>query len=174
MMKTNNVDLVNASAFANEVKKDSSKAIKPKKVAGTWNLTPGKVQFSAVLEHATGSTLLEADAPPILGGEGQKPDPVQYCLFGIAACFAQTFASIAAEKGITLSKLAVSAENKINLSSGLGLGDIPPTEMVKLTVIASAQDGSQLSEIEELARKRCPGIYCLTHPIKLETELKTE
>ncbi len=174
MTRINNVDMGNAAAFANEVKKDKSKAIKTKKVTGTWNLEAGQPQFSAVLGHAAGSTEIYADAPPFLGGSGQKPDPVQYCLFGLAACFAQTFASIAAEKGVALSKLSVSAENEINLSPVLGMGSEPPVESAKISVTASGAERSKLLEIEALARQRCPGVYCLTHPVRLETRLKTE
>jgi len=173
-MKINNVDMQQAAAFANEVQKDKSKAIKVKKITGSWNFPEGNPQFSAVLAHASGTTTVEADAPPFLGGAGQKPDPVQYCLFGLAACFAQTFASVAAEKGVTLSKLSVSAENTVNLSAALGIGNEPPTELVKITVTASGAESSKLSEIEALARDRCPGVYCLTNPIQLQTELKVE
>src|SRR3989338_2171058 len=99
-MKINNVDMEKAGAFVEEVKNDKSKAIKVKRVEGSWNLGEGKPQFISNLEHANGSTIAEADAPPFLGGNGIKPDPVQYCLFGLAACYAQTFASVAAEKGV--------------------------------------------------------------------------
>ncbi len=170
-MKMNNVDLERAGAFAEEVKEDRSKAVKAKRVTGTWNLQEGKPQFAATLEHAAGITAVEADGPPFLGGSGSKPDPVQYCLFGLAACFAQTFASVAAEKGVELTQLEVSAENKVNLSKALGLSDEPIVESVKLTVTASGSDDAVLGEIERLARERCPGAYCLTRPIKLETEL---
>ncbi|MBI2656638.1 OsmC family protein [Candidatus Woesearchaeota archaeon] len=139
---------------------------------GTWNLEDGKVQFASTLEHANGSTFVEADAPPFLGGNGIKPDPVQYCLFGLAACFAQTFASIAAEKGIELKKLRVAAENKVNLSMALGLGNEPIVEKVKLLVEVSDVDKDKVKEIELLAKERCPGVYCLTNPIKLDIELK--
>ncbi len=173
-MEINNVNLEKAGAFAAEAQKDKTKALKAKKIAGVWNLAEGRPQFSAVLQHASGSTLVEADAPPFLGGSGQKPDPVQYCLFGLAACFAQTFASIAAEKGVRLSKLSVSAENNINLSAALGMGKEPPTELVKITVTASGAESSKLEELEALAKERCPGVYCLTHPIKLKTGLKVD
>src|SRR3989304_8711877 len=129
-MKINNVDTGKAGAFLEEVKSDRSKAIKTKRVEGEWNFSGA--QFSATLEHATGKTVVEADGPPFLGGSGIKPDPVQYCLFGLAACFAQTFASIAAEKGIELKKLKVAAENKVNLSMALGLSDEPIVEKVIL------------------------------------------
>ena len=171
-MKLNNVNLDNAKAFVEEIKKDKSKAIKIKRVEGSWNFREGNPQFASTLEHANGSTVAEADAPPFLGGNGIKPDPVQYCLFGLAACFAQTFASIAAEKGIELGELKVAAENKVNLSRALGLGNEPIVEKVKLFVEVSGIDKSKLKEIEELAKERCPGVYCLTNPIKLDIEVK--
>src|SRR3989338_5627540 len=167
-MKINNVDIEKAGAFIEEVKQDKSKALKIKRVEGTWNLKEGKVQFTSTLEHAQGSTITEADGPPFLGGSGLKPDPVQYCLFGLAACYAQTFASIAAEKGIKLKQLKVAAENKVNLSRALGLSDEPIVEKVILEVKAFGEKGENLSEIKKLAEQRCPGVYCLTNAIKLE------
>ena len=131
-MKLNNVNLEKAGAFVEEVKQDKSKALKVKRVEGTWNLEDGKVQFASILEHAQGSTIVEADGPTFLGGSGIKPDPMQYCLFGLAACYAQTFASIAAEKGVKLKQLKVAAENKVNLSKALGLSNEPIVKKAKL------------------------------------------
>src|SRR3989339_964529 len=167
-MRINNVNLEKAGAFVEEVKQDKSKALKVKKVEGVWNFEDVKTQFTATLNHPQGSTVIEADGPPFLGGSGIKPDPVQYCLFGLAACFAQTFASIAAEKGIKLKQLKVAAENKVNLSRALGLSDEPIVEKVILEVKASGEKGEDLSEIKRLAGQRCPGVYCLTNAIKLE------
>ena len=170
-MKLNNVNLERAGAFVEEVKKDKTKSIKVKKVEGAWNFEDGKTQFTATLSHPQGSTVIEADGPPFLGGSGIKPDPVQYCLFGLAACYAQTFASIAAEKGIKLIELKVSVENKVNLSKALGLSDEPIVEKVKLQVNASSDGGDNLDDVKRLAEERCPGVYCLTNPIKLDVEL---
>jgi len=64
--------------------------------------------------------------------------------------------------------LKISVENKVNLSKPLGLGDEPIVERVKLSVTASGN--GDLKEIEKLAKERCPGVYCLTNPIKLEVE----
>ena len=173
-MKMNNINLEKVGAFVEEVKKDKSKALKVKRVEGNWNLEDGKVQFVSTLEHANGSTIVEADAPPFMGGSGLKPDPVQYCLFGLAACFAQTFASIAAEDGIELKKLKVTAENKVNLSRALGLSNEPIVEGVKLIVEVSNSDKDKLKEIGQLAKERCPCVYCLTNPIKLDIEMNPQ
>jgi len=174
-MKINNVDMSNAVAFVEEVKKDKTKALKTKRVEGNWSFEDGKAQFSAVLEHPRGSTVIESDGPPFMGGSGVKPDPVQYCLFGLAACYAQTFASIVAEKGIELTKLKVTAENKVNLSKALGLSNEPIVERVKLFVEVSSEVGkNMLNEIENIAKERCPGVYCLTNPIKLDIEVNKQ
>src|SRR3989338_5331780 len=149
-MILNNVNLEKAAAFVEEAKKDKSKAIKMKKVEGSWNFIEGMPQFTSTLEHANGATVTEADGPPFMGGSGTKPDPVQYFLFGLASCFAQTFASIAAEKGIELKQLKIAVENKVNLSKPLGLSDEPIVEMAKLFVTASGS--GDLKEVERLAR----------------------
>ncbi len=171
-MKINNVDLDKVQGFVEEVRVDRTKAFKEKRVEGIWNFEEKEPQFRAVLEHADGKTAIEADAPPFLGGGGIKPDPVQYCLYGLAACFAQTFASVAAEKGIELKSLKVAAENRVNLTKSLGLGDEPVVEEAKITVSAKADDRTKMEEIGKEARERCPGVYCLTNPVKLEIEMK--
>jgi uncharacterized OsmC-like protein len=171
-MRINNVDLARVGAFVEEVKKDKSKAIKIKRVGGEWNLEEGKPQFRGTLKHASGSTVLEADGPPFMGGSGMKPDPVQYCLYGLAACFAQTFASIAAEKGVKLKHLRVAVENRVNLIRPLGLGDDPIVESVSILLDVSSDNDEEIGEIERLAKERCPGVYCLINPIKLEIKTK--
>lgn len=171
-MNVNNVNMEKAGAFAEEVRKDQSKALKVKRVEGEWNFEEGKPQFKAELKHATGTTLVEADGPPFTGGGGMKPDPVQYCLFGLAACFAQTYASIAAEKGVKLGKLKIVVESKVNLLKPLGLGDEPTVEEVKLQAeVSGSAEKDELDEIAKLAGERCPGVYCLTKPIKLSVEV---
>lgn len=167
-MKINNIDVERAAAFRREAAADKSKALKAKRVEGTWNLSGA--QFTAALEHAADVTTVESDSPAFMGGSGAKPDPVQYCLFGLAACFAQTFASVAAENGVRLHSLNVAAENRVNLLKPLGLGDEPVVERVKIIVTASG-DGD-LDAIRTIAEERCPGVYCLTKPIPLEVEGK--
>ncbi len=170
-MKLNNVDVGKAALFVSEVKKDAGKAVKEKKVVGEWVFEEGKPQFKAILQHGEKSTAVEADGPSFLGGSALKPDPVQYCLFGLAACFAQTFAGIAAEQGILLTKLVVSAENRVNLAKALGLGEQPIVEKAFLAVEVESSAPGKMKEIEMLSRERCPGVYCLTNPIPLEIKL---
>lgn len=168
----NHMNLEGMKIFLEEVKQDQSKAKKSKKVECSWNLEEEKPQIESKVQHPKGETILRSDFAPFMGGEGLAPDPIQYCLFGLAACFAGTFMSVATMMGIKIHSLNVSAENLVDLSRSLGLTNNPIVERVKIiaTVKSDARE-EQLKDLERLAQERCPGVYCLINPIPLETEL---
>jgi uncharacterized OsmC-like protein len=171
-MKINNVNIEAAGKFVEQAKADSSVTKKSKRVQGSWDFTDGQPQFSATLSHETGTTTLRADFAPFMGGAGLAPDPIQYCLYGLAACYAGTFVGLAASQGVVLRSLSVIAENRMDLSRSLGLSDAPVVEKVKLALEVDTDAGEeQLAELERLAQERCPGVYCLSNPIPIEFEL---
>ncbi len=169
-MHMNNVDTEKIKAFAAEVQADSGKAKKTKKVVVEWQMQDA--QLKATLEYPAGKSVLVADMAPALGGKGRAPDPVQYCLFGTASCYAATFATIASEKGIVIQSLRVTAENCVNLSQTLGMNDAPIVERVSITVeIQSSARREELEQIKLLTNQRCPGMYCLTHAIPVDVKI---
>jgi uncharacterized OsmC-like protein len=171
-MKPNNVNLPGMMAFMEQAQKDPSVLKKQKRVEGIWNLGAGP-QFSATLAYPKGERTLEADLAPFMGGEGVAPDPIQYCLYGLAACFAGTFVSLAAAQGVALRSLRVVAENQVDLTRPMGLGDKPVVERVALTLVADTDaSDADLGDLERLARERCPGVFCLTQPIPLDTRVE--
>jgi uncharacterized OsmC-like protein len=166
------MNLEGLQIFVEDAKKDLSKAKKSKKVECSWNFDEGKPQIESRVQHPKGETVLQSDFAPFMGGEGLAPDPIQYCLFGLAACFAGTFMSMATMMGIKIQALRVSAENFTDLSKTLGLTNNPIVEKVKvIATVKSDAKNEQLKELERLANERCPGVYCLINPIPLETEL---
>jgi len=168
----NHMNLEGMKIFLEEVKQDHSKAKKSKKVECSWNLEEGKPQIESKVQHPKGETILRSDFVPFMGGEGLAPDPIQYCLFGLAACFAGTFMSVATMMGIKIHSLNISAENLVDLSRSLGLTNNPIVERVKIiATVKSDATEEQLKDLERLAQERCPGVYCLVKPIPLETEL---
>jgi uncharacterized OsmC-like protein len=172
-MKVNNVNVEAAGEFVEQVKADASLAKKSKRVEGRWSFTEGQPQFSATMSHKTGETTVRADFAPFMGGEGLAPDPIQYCLYGLAACYAGTFVGLAAAHGVVLHSLSVVAENRVDLSRSLGLSDNSVVEQVTLTLeVGCDADQNTVEELQRLARERCPGVYCLTNPIPLETYLR--
>ena len=171
-MKLNNVNLPGMMAFMEQAQQDPAVLKKQKRVEGVWNLGSG-AQFGATLAYPKGERTLEADLAPFMGGEGLAPDPIQYCLYGLAACFAGTFVALAASQGVALRSLRVVAENQVDLTRPLGLGDQPVVERVSLKLIVDADaTDAVLADLARLARERCPGVYCLTQPIPLDTRVE--
>ena len=170
-MKMNNINLTEMKIFMEEVKQDLSKAKKSKKVECSWNFVEGKPQVESKPQHPKGKTSLRSDFAPFMGGGGLAPDPIQYCLFGFAACFAGIFMSTATMVGVNIQSLKVSAENFMDLSKTLGLTNNPIVGKIKITTtVKSDEKEEQLRGLEKLGYERCPGVYCLVNPIKPETE----
>ncbi len=116
---------------------------------------------------------VESDQAPFMGGEGRAPNPIRYCLFGMAACFTATFAAIAVEKGLEAESFVVTAENKANLKKAFGFSEDPIVEKVFLNIeLKSDAAREKIEEVRKLALERCPGVYCLTRAIPLESKIK--
>ncbi len=174
-MGLNNINTDAAGKFMEEARNDPQIAKKSKRVEGEWVFEEGKSQFKATLAFKEGERVVESDFAPFMGGKGLAPDPIQYCLYGMAACYAGTFVSLATMEGIALRGLKISVENKVDLTRTLGLSSNPIVEGVEVTLtVASDVQRERIEQIEALARDRCPGVYCLINPIQLTTNLVTE
>ncbi len=168
----NNVNTAAMKAFFEKVKANPEAARMSKRVEGEWVFTEGAPQFRARLAFKQGEQVVETDLPPPMGGHGLAPDPVQYCLYGLASCYAGTFMTIATMEGVELRELRVQIENKIDLSQTLGLSQNPIIEGVEISLTArSDAPREKLEKIEALAKERCPGVYCVTHAIPFTTRL---
>jgi uncharacterized OsmC-like protein len=171
-MKINNVNVSKLETVLGEVKKDPAKAKRVNRIEGQWNTGEG-AQFSAEVQYENGKITLEADQPSFLGGGGTRLGPVMYCLYGTASCYAATFATMAAMEKVTIRRLKVVAENNIDFSRVFGLSDNPIVEEVRITLtVDSDAPKEKLEAIEKLSYERCPAVYCLTHPIRLTTQLQ--
>jgi uncharacterized OsmC-like protein len=172
-MKPNNVNVQGMMAFMEEASANPAVLKKQKRIEGVWNLEEGHPQFKATLAYQTGERTIESDLAPSMGGAGLAPDPIQYCLYGLAACYAGTFVSVAASEGVVLRSLRVVAENHVDFTQPMGLGNRPIVERVSLTLVADTDaDDDKLAALESSARDRCPGVYCITRPIPLTTSIR--
>lgn len=158
------------------VKKNPGEAKRVTKVEGTWNIDEGDgSQFEAEIAFEKGKMNLEMTQPTFLGGNGSRPGPMHYCLFGLASCYAATFATVAAMEDFPLDGLKIIAENRIDFSKVLGLSNNSPIEGVKITAIVKTDAPEpEIRRIEKLAKERCPVVFCLTNPIHLDTELEIQ
>lgn len=95
--------------------------------------------------------------------------------YGVAACTAATFATIAATEGVKLKKMRVAVEGHMDFSKTLGISDNPIVEEVKLRITVDSDAGDKkIQELGRLAEERCPAVFCLTNPIKMTVEVAKE
>ena len=88
----NNINLVELNKTIDSAKEDKNMLKKQLIVEGEWSFVEGKPQFNSNIVTQSGKNyLLSADEPISFGGTEASPNAVQYCLFGIAACYAATF-----------------------------------------------------------------------------------
>jgi len=130
-------------------------------------------QISSELVFAKGREKINIDNAPFMGRKGRAPNPMQHCLLGIVACFLGTFATIAKELGLEISELSAEAEASINLSKPLDIGDEPINKGIKITLnIKSDEAEDKIEHAKKLAIERCPAVYCITNPIRLDVNMR--
>ncbi len=173
-MIMNHVNMKKLNELVEAVKKDPANAKITPKIAGKWIFEMNQPQFRSVMDIEGKQFTVDADMPTKLGGWGTKPGPLHYCLYGLASCYAFTFAAIAAMEGIKLKRLEMEAESQLDVSKVLGLSEKPIVEGVKWKVkVSSDAPREKIERLKKLAKERCPAVYCLTNPIKLTIDLTT-
>lgn len=171
----NNTDLDKISQTVENGKRDKLTLKKPVKLQGEWNLDPSKgYQFKTELAYEKGKQVIEIDSPSFLGGNGNRLGPMAYCVAGIASCFIATFVSVAATKGIKLSKLNVNTECIINFAKTFDVADEPITEGINFEIEAQSgnADKQQLQKLVKIAEERCPAMYSMKHEVKVNASVK--
>jgi uncharacterized OsmC-like protein len=173
-MIRHNVDLSRLMGFVEDARSDPARARKVQVVEGVWNVGEGP-QFSAEIPFEGGRQVADADQPSLQGGGGRARNPMLYCLFGLASCYGATFAAMAAMENVQIRALRVRAQANVNHSRALGLSSDPPIERITLIVSAdSSASVETLKRIREEAWKRCPAVYCVTNPVRLEVSVEAK
>ena len=97
-----------------------------------------------------------------------------YCVAGIASWITATFVSVAATKGIRLSKLNVNTECVINFAKTFDVADEPITEGINFQIEAESDNASkqQLQQLVRLAEERCPAMYSMKHEVRVNASIK--
>lgn len=168
----NNVNVAEIQKFRQAVEADPAQAKKEKMVEVVWRFEERTPQASAEIAFAKGSRHVEVELPAFAGGWGTSPDPIQYCLFGLASCFAVTFAATASAEGTVLTKLKVRARNRMDLRKQIGIGLSNIIESVRFEVEAESPAGrGAVERLLKLAEQRCPGSECVQRAIPLEVHL---
>lgn len=172
--KINNVDLDKVSNTVTKGKEDKNTLKKPVKLQGEWNLdSNSEYQFKTELPFEKGSEIIEIDSPSFLGGDGNRLGPMAYCVAGITSCFIGTFAGIASQQGVKLTKLKVNTECNINFAKTFDLSDEPISEGINFQIDAQSEnaDNQKLQKILKMAEERCPAMYSMSHKIDVNAKI---
>jgi len=132
----------------------------------------GGPQFQAEVSFED-KIIMESDQPDNLGGGGTRPGPLHYSFFGLVSCYTATFAAMANQMGIKLSKLTARLEGNLNFSPVFGLSQESVMEEIRIALeVESDAPREKLYEAERLAYERCPAVFALTEWVKLNTMMK--
>lgn len=174
-MEMNRVNLEAFDHAIEETQKDLASALKTVKVEGRWRLGERGSQFESELEYQNGKVILNSDEPTFLGGGGTSLNPIQYCLFGVASCFAATFAKWAAKEGVVLEELRTTIEAHMDMSRSFGLSENPILQNMTLSISTKTQaSDEEIDRIRQITMKRCPAYFCLTEAVTPEIIVSRE
>jgi len=172
-MKRNNLDLSVLGGMLQNAKRDPAALKLQKRVEGTWSFVEGSPGYSATLAHGDRKSVLDADVARPFGGAGLAPDPLQYMLFGLGACYAATLVTVASLEGVDLAELKVVAESRVDVSHVFGIAEKPLMEQVSVTVkVKTAVDDATLVRWQQTAREKCPFAFTIANAVPLITRVE--
>lgn len=141
-------------------------------VDGTYGRGTIETFYGAGSEHAHARTFtLEADHPAVLVGEDRAPLPVEYMLYGLAACITGGIANVAAARGVTLTAVEATVEGDMDLRGILGLSNEVRNgyQGIRATFrIEGDAPAEKLRQIVEQAKARSAVYDILTHAVPVD------
>jgi len=168
----NHINLQGIEKFLSEIQQNPEKKKRVQVIEGEWIFGGEPFQFQGEIRFEKGTTLFSSDSPSFMGGWGNLPGPLHYCFFGVASCYTAVFVTIATQMGIHLEEVRTRVEGEINFGVVFGLEEGPVVEGVRIFLrVKSSSPREKIQVAEELAKKRCPAVYTLTHSVPLTTEL---
>lgn len=135
--------------------------------------TVGKF-FTAGQEHEHQRPFVfDNDEPPVLLGEDQGGNPVEFVLHALAGCVTTTTVYHAAARGINIQELETTLEGDLDLQGFLGISDEVPKGYQNIRVkmkIKSDAEGSKLEELKKLFAFS-PVYDTLTRAVKVDVQI---
>jgi uncharacterized OsmC-like protein len=172
-VKKNNIDMAVLGSVVERGHGDPAVFRMHKRIEGTWSFAEGTPAFTTTVAHGTRTTELAVDIAPGFGGAGLAPDPLQFMLAGLGACYAATVVTVAAMEGVELTELRVVAEQDVDVSRVYEMGDGPLMEQISVTVkIGGDVDDDTLARWQQAAREKCPFVFTIINPVPLLTRVE--
>lgn len=114
---------------------------------------------------------LTVDLPEVAGGDNRGPTPSQLVASALAACIAQGYAAMAAEKGIQLDGVEVTVDGDFDARGMYGIGTDTPAGFNRLSYTAILDSPEKPQTIADLhgSMIRCsPVVDDLTRSVEID------
>jgi uncharacterized OsmC-like protein len=145
-------------------------------LGGGHNRTTVRNFYGAGQEHARRQPfVLDADEPPVLLGEDNAPNPVEYLLTALAACVTSSIVYHAAAKGIRIKTMESRVEGDIDLQGFLGIRDDVPKGYREIRMhfkIEADAPPEELEEIVQLGPAYSPVFDTITRAVPVKVQLE--
>ena len=116
------------------------------------------------------------DEPPVLLGQDQGANPVEYALAALAGCLTTSLIYHAAAQGIKIDEVESTLQGDLDLQGFLGLSEKIRNGYEHIDVafkIKADAPQEKLEELVELAQKRSPVFDMISHPTPVHVLLDT-
>jgi len=144
-------------------------------VKGTHNRAIIKDFYGALKEDSSREPIVfELDEPPVLLGNNEGANPVEYLLSALAGCLTTSLIAHAAAKGIEIKKVESRYEGDIDLRGFLGISEDVPVGYQGIRVhfkIEADISDEQKKELILLAQKYSPVFSTITKTAPVSVEL---
>ena len=122
------------------------------------------------MEHKQ-AFVMHADEPPVLLGEDNGANPVEYVLAGLSGCMTTTLVYHAAKRGMRIESVSSEFEGDIDLQGLLDLDPKIRSGYQEIRVKFKVKGDADEATIQELLRKS-PVYDTLANPVRIKIEVE--
>jgi uncharacterized OsmC-like protein len=172
---TNLIGAINAITDNSNISKFNFRA-KGKWINGGHNQTTINDFDGACQTHTRNQPFVfDKDEPPVLLGNDQGANPVEYALAALNGCLTTTLIYHAAAQGIKIDEVESTLSGDLDIQGLLGMSEKVRNgyEKIKVTFkVKSDAPEDKIKELVDLAQKRSPVFDIISHPTPIEVSLQ--
>lgn len=146
-------------------------------IGGTHSQSQSETFSGAGGDHTHAVTFkFDGDHPAVLVGKDNGPTPVEFLLYGLAACLTAGIGNVAAARGVKLESVESKIEGSMDLRGILGLSDEVRNGYEKIRITFKLKGDAppeKLRAIVEQSRSRSAVFDVLTHGTPIEVDVET-
>jgi len=143
-------------------------------VNGGYSRSTVKDFYGACETQTRSGFTLEAAEHPVLLGEDQGPNPVEYVLHALAGCLTTSLVYHAAARGYKITEVESTLEGELDLHGFLGMDDDVRNgyENIRVTFkVKGDVPEEQLEELVQIAQARSPVYDIVSHPVRVSVQM---